>query len=129
MFEDVEFVDPLPTPPCVLLVEDDVGLADALESVLVVAGFDVQWANTVAGALHALDSFEVEVVVTDFELPDGSGCRVAGVARDQGVPVVAATGRGEAPVRALLQDAGVHAVLLKPFGARELREAVASALR
>lgn len=74
----------------VLLVEDDADARDLLEMLLAREGFSVRTAGTVKEALTMSD---VDVVVTDLALPDGSGADIAhGMA---GTPAIALTKRDE----------------------------------
>ncbi len=74
----------------VLLVEDDADARDLLEMLLAREGFSVRTAGTVK---EALAMSNVDVVVTDLALPDGSGEDVAhGMA---GTPAIALTKRDE----------------------------------
>lgn len=82
-------------PRRILLVEEGRRLAEATDASLTMAGFGVSWAASVAAALAALATNPVDVVVTDFELPDGRATTVVSEAHEQGIPVVAATGRAE----------------------------------
>ncbi|UJR84426.1 sigma 54-interacting transcriptional regulator [Sandaracinus amylolyticus] len=74
----------------VLLVDDDADARDLLEMLLAREGFSVRTAGSVKEALAVGD---VDVVVTDLALPDGSGEDVAqGLA---GTPAIALTSRDQ----------------------------------
>ncbi len=64
----------VPMPPIrVLLVEDDADLADLFSLVLTVAGCVVTLAPTLAAAQAQCVGGHYDVVLTDFQLPDGTG--------------------------------------------------------
>ena len=56
----------------ILLVEDDADLAEAMSSAFVLRGWDVVHVQTVAAAVNAYRA-EVDVLLIDFDLPDGTG--------------------------------------------------------
>jgi DNA-binding response OmpR family regulator len=108
----------------VLLVEDNHRLGPVLVTALEAAGHRVRWADRLDDALSAFAVEAFDVVVTDFELPDGTG---ADVARHVDCPVVVCTGRTERTVHELVRIAGARTVLVKPFAGADLRAAVADA--
>jgi DNA-binding NtrC family response regulator len=56
-----------------LIVEDDPVFSAALAEVVRRAGFDVATADTIAAARQAIEARPPNLVLTDLELPDGSG--------------------------------------------------------
>ena len=62
--------------PTLLLVDDDPLLLDAMNQLLVDAGYNVTSVGSVRSALAALDRGNFEVVVCDWRLHDGSGAAV-----------------------------------------------------
>lgn len=115
--------------PVVLVVDDDDILARSLRRVLAPAGLDVVVASTLAEAHAMLARERVDVVLTDFQLPDGFGVELAecvSAARpDLGVVVMSAA--PEAVVRALGPRPG--AVLAKPFAIDALLATLGGALQ
>lgn len=103
----------------ILLVEDEPLVAFDNEHVLSDAGYTIiDTVPSVAGAVAAL-SDDVELVLTDVSLPDGSGVEVARAARDKGVPVLFVT--GACPAEAAELAAGC---LAKPYAPRDLLGAI-----
>lgn len=103
----------------VLLVEDDPGIADALEYSLKAAGHDVvraaQGKQAVALAMAA------DFVVLDIGLPDMDGfdvCRA--VRKSSDVPVLFLTSRTEEIDRVVGLELGADDYMAKPFSTREL---------
>ncbi|MDE0803511.1 MAG: VTT domain-containing protein [Acidimicrobiales bacterium] len=108
----------------VLLVEDDRSLGPAIQKYLEVRGYGSVWIQRVHPALDELIGGGYSVVITDYDLPDGSGIEVVEAAA---VPVIVCTGRAEPEYRDRLLAAGAQTVLIKPFGLDELASALSSA--
>ncbi|MDE0805480.1 MAG: VTT domain-containing protein, partial [Acidimicrobiales bacterium] len=108
----------------VLLVEDDRSLGPALQKYLEVRGFESVWIERVEPALDALAIGGFSVVITDFDLPDGTGLDIVEAAS---IPVIVCTGRAEPEYHERLTAAGAQVVLTKPFGLEDLASALAVA--
>ena len=111
------------TPRTVLLVEDDELIRANSADMLQDAGHVVVEAASAEDALVALETAPVDVLVTDVNLPGLSGPQLSRKARTMrpGIGVVFATGDASVP------DAEDAIVLSKPYGARELDQAVCRA--
>jgi two-component system phosphate regulon response regulator PhoB len=111
-------------PRRVLIVEDEPDVARLLAFNLQQAGFTVQIAATVAGALAKAKEKRPEVVVLDLMLPDGSGydvCRALRAAPETAdVGVLMLTARGDADDRIMGLEAGADDYVVKPFVVREI---------
>ncbi len=107
--------------PRILLVEDDVDVRPLLEHILLDAEFAVTAVETEANALALLDKQPFDLVVTDVNLPDGSGLKVADRAKELGVRALVFTGHGLSLKPGMLAP---YDYLLKPLTAREFIEAV-----
>jgi DNA-binding response OmpR family regulator len=105
----------------VLLVEDDVRLADMLKEYLGQAGFGVTVAARGTTALEYLVDAQYDAVVLDLMLPDMDGLDVCRQlrARDD-TPVLMLTARGDAIDRIVGLELGADDYLPKPFEPREL---------
>lgn len=113
----------------ILLVEDEVLVrlfaVDALED----AGFSVEQAGTAADALRALDQTQgVRAAVVDLGLPDRSGDQLAIELRERraGLPILIASGRSERELNDRFPGDNGIAVLVKPYTASMLVEALGS---
>lgn len=117
-----------PPPPeqKLLLVEDHLDTAEILSELLQLHGYTVVIANTVAGAL-AEDNPEIDVVISDLGLPDGTGGElIRELQARRRRPAIALSGFGmESDVRAS-KDAGFDLHLTKPVTADRLIGAVQS---
>jgi DNA-binding response OmpR family regulator len=106
----------------VLIVEDDVRLADVVRRGLVDAAHDVTLAHTGAAALAAAGTERFDVIVLDWMLPEGDGPSVCRALRDRGdhTPVLMLTARHAVADRVDGLDAGADDYLTKPFSLDEL---------
>lgn len=57
----------------VLLLEDDLGFAASVVGALEARGHQTVWALTVAAARHVYEPDRFDVLLCDYELPDGTG--------------------------------------------------------
>jgi DNA-binding response OmpR family regulator len=111
----------------VLLVDDDVRFAAALETALRQRGYDVVRAPTAAAALAAPP---VDIVLLDLGLPDRDGIDVCKEMRKRGdVPIIAVTARGEERERVLGLRSGADDYVVKPFGPAELQARIEAVMR
>jgi len=112
----------------VLLVEDDVSVAGAMESALRRRGYDVVRAATVAEALAAPS---VDLVLLDLGLPDGDGIEVCRELRrrDDHVAIIAVTARGEERDRVIGLRIGADDYVVKPYSMAELQARMDAVLR
>ncbi len=109
----------------VLVVDDNEALRENLAEALALEGYAVAVAGDGESALDRLGREPLPgVVLLDFKLPDISGAdllaRIREDPRLDGVRVVMTT--GSVGIRAL--TAAADAVLMKPFGVRELLSAL-----
>src|SRR5579863_10378982 len=107
----------------VLVAEDDVLIADLLEDVLAVGGYEVCGiARTVAEAIELGELHRPDIAMIDLRLADGNGTEVAArLNRDHRTGVLYATGNAEHPQ---LVHAEGDAVLKKPFRPHDLVRAL-----
>jgi two-component system KDP operon response regulator KdpE len=117
----------------VLLVEDDRELRQTLREALVVEGYEVLAAASVADALalstHAGAS-GVDLVLLDLGLPDGDGEELlTRLRRERAVPLVVISARQAEGHKIRLLDGGADDYLVKPFGVGELLARLRLALR
>lgn len=104
-----------------LLVEDDLRLAQMIEAYLRQASFDVLHVATGAAALAAVASERFAAIVLDLMLPDMDGldiCRQ--LSTHDRTPILMLTARGDAMDRVIGLEMGADDYLAKPFEPREL---------
>jgi DNA-binding NtrC family response regulator len=102
---------------CALIVEDDEILRLSLEDRLRLEGIPVRAASSVADARSQLEKGDVDMVITDVRLPDGSGADLfEDISRHYpGTPVILMTAYGHISDAVNLVKAGAADYLTKPF--------------
>jgi DNA-binding response OmpR family regulator len=114
----------------ILLVEDDVRLAEMISEYLGEAGFRVGVVGTGAAALQYLAESGGDAVVLDLTLPDIDGLDVCRQLRAKSdTPVLMLTARGDAMDRIIGLEIGADDYLPKPFQPRELLARLRAILR
>ena len=110
-----------------LVVEDDLTIAEPMCTGLRREGFDV---DHVATGAQALDAPKVDLVLLDLGLPDLDGRVVCRELRAKSnVPIIVVTARGEEIDRVALLELGADDYVVKPFGFRELVARIGAVLR
>lgn len=108
----------------VLIVDDNIDVADTLAQWLKLAGHEVYTAYTGTSAIDATKDFKPEIVLLDIGLPDLNGYDVAVRLRSlPDVPpflLVAVTGYGQASAREMMLNAGFDEHFVKPMGFKKL---------
>jgi DNA-binding response OmpR family regulator len=111
----------------VLLVEDDLGIAEPLVEGLQRQGYDVTW---VRSGRDAIAERNHDVVLLDLGLPDVDGEVVtAGIRKRSDVPIIIVTARSDEIDRVSLLDLGADDYIVKPFGFRELTARIRAVTR
>ena len=115
----------------VLVVDDEVSIADGLRMTLEAEGYSVRIAGSVATGLSVMTQTDVQAAIVDLMLPDGDGLTLTRELkkRDPNVEVIVVTAYGS--VRKAMEatkGAGAFYVLEKPFDPDELIGLVAHAL-
>ena len=105
----------------VLLVEDDVAIAESVSFFLTNTGMEVLHVSTGAEAIQAVETFLPNVVLMDLGLPDMDGLEVSKMIRQQSaVPIIIVSARGDELDRVLGLELGADDYVVKPFSQREL---------
>lgn len=111
----------------VLLVEDDVGIAEPLVEGLQRQGYDMTWVRT---GRDAIAQGSHDVVLLDLGLPDIDGEVVTARIREVSqVPIIVLTARSDEIDRVSLLDLGADDYIVKPFGFRELTARIRAVVR
>jgi len=106
----------------ILLVEDHQDTRRTLSRLLTHFGHNVVTADNVEGAIEIMGVNNIDVVLCDIGLPDGSGYEVAAQARTKGhIKAIALTGFGTERDVQRSKDAGFDFHLVKPINFQELR--------
>jgi two-component system KDP operon response regulator KdpE len=119
------------TGASVLVVEDELHVARAIEAILERDGYRVESVGSLREARDRLAFRAPDVVLLDLMLPDGDGADLLGPIREQhpGLPVVVVSAVGDEARKVAALDGGAEDYVTKPFGAPELLARVRVALR
>jgi len=111
---------------CVLVVDDDEIMRLSLEDRLRLEGIPVRVACDVASAHNQLEKGDVDLIVSDIRLPDGSGADLFhDISRHYpGIPVILMTAFGDVADAVALVKAGALDYLTKPFDLKEFIEKI-----
>ena len=114
-----------------LVVEDESSTQELIVDALKSANYVVDAVSNVTDARAYIQSVHYDVLVLDWQLPDGSGVEICSWLRSEGnnVPVILLTARTKIGDKVDGLDSGADDYLTKPFDARELLARVAALLR
>jgi two-component system, OmpR family, response regulator len=114
-----------------LLVEDDLPLAEALLSLLVSSGYAVDCVHDGEAAKTLVGAEQFDLMILDLNLPELDGLSVLRAMRAAGnrAAVMILTARGAAEDRVRGLDLGADDYMAKPFDIREFEARVRSLLR
>lgn len=119
--------------PTLLIVEDDLDIAEMLNAYFRVQGYDVLTVNWGEDGLRACQSNHPELVILDIRLPDIDGYEVArrlrSNRRTQEIPIIFLTEKREREDRLKGLELQADDYITKPFDIQELRLRVRNALR
>ncbi|HIK31546.1 MAG TPA: response regulator transcription factor [Oscillatoriales cyanobacterium M59_W2019_021] len=115
----------------ILVVEDEVKLAQFIELELKYEGYEVTVANDGLSGLSAARESHPDLIILDWMLPGLSGLELCRRLRQTGdrVPVVLLTAKDEIGDRVAGLDAGADDYVVKPFSVEELLARVRAHLR
>ena len=121
----------MPNPEAaVFVVDDDASVREALASLLRSVGFAVETFASARAFLARPPSDLPGCLVLDVRLPDLNGLdlqqRMAELNRE--MPIVFITGHGDVPTSVRAMKAGAVEFLTKPFGERDLLDAIGQAV-
>ncbi len=106
----------------ILVIEDEIRVAELLERGLKELGHNVTTANSVSEGLFRFRSAEFDIVVSDVMLPDGSGFELCRKIREinSTIPILMLTALGTTDDKLEGFDSGADDYMVKPFDFREL---------
>lgn len=110
-----------PTPPHLLIVDDDTRIRDLLKRYLVKQGFMVTAARDAAHCRRLLAGLAFDLIILDVMMPGEDGIALTAWLRGvMATPVILLTARGESRDRIAGFEAGADDYIAKPFEPREL---------
>ncbi|MGH8707483.1 MAG: sigma-54-dependent transcriptional regulator [Burkholderiales bacterium] len=115
----------------VLLIDDDPGLSEVIGMLLEREGYAFERAGTVRAGLERIKAIELDLVVTDLRLPDGTGLDVirASRARHPELPIVMITSYSSLESAIAALRAGAVDYIIKPFDNDEFLHAIERTLK
>ncbi|NYT64217.1 response regulator transcription factor [Alcaligenaceae bacterium] len=115
----------------VLLIEDTVGLGEAIREQMADGGHAVDWVQRLDHAATSTQSTAYDLILLDLALPDGHGLDFLRKRRAAGdaTPVIILTARDQISDRIAGLNAGADDYLVKPFDLSELSARVAAVAR
>ncbi len=118
----MDLLRPDGSPLRVLVVDDEVNIAELIAMALRYEGWEVRQAHTGSKAVMAAKEFGPDAVVLDMMLPDFDGLEVLRRMRgtDPGVPVLFLTARDSVEDRVAGLTAGGDDYVTKPFSLEEV---------
>jgi DNA-binding response OmpR family regulator len=119
--------------PVILVVEDDLDVAEMLNAYFNVQGYDVQTVNWGEEAVGSCQASPPDLVILDIRLPDIDGFEVAYQLRNnrrtKEIPIIFLTEKRGRSDRLQGLELGADDYITKPFDVQELRLRVRNALR
>lgn len=115
----------------ILIVEDEVDLANLIEITLINAGFEVSKANDGKTGLSLALSGNFDLMMLDIMLPEVDGLEICRQVRlnDPSTPIMMLTARDTETDRIMGLNMGADDYLTKPFSIRELEARVRALFR
>lgn len=114
----------------ILIVEDELSIADTLVFALAAESFETRWVRLGREAIDAVESGAMLLVILDVGLPDMSGFEVCkAIRRFSEVPVLFLTARAEEIDRVVGLEIGADDYVVKPFSPREIAARVRAILK
>lgn len=123
----------LESKPRILIVEDDLDIAEMLNAYFRVQGYEISTVNWGEDGLRSALTVHPDLVILDIRLPDIDGYEVARrlrtERRTQDIPIIFLTEKRERADRLKGLGLGADDYVTKPFDVQELRLRVRNALR
>lgn len=114
----------------ILVVEDDIGIANFIQTMLSSAGYQVLRAANGANAQMLITSHCPDLVILDLGLPDVDGINIIQAVREWSrMPIVVVSARTHEKDKVAALDMGADDYITKPFGSEELLARIRTALR
>lgn len=115
----------------ILLADDDEMLALVLSEELKLQGYMIDTAHSAADTREFLNAFSYDLIILDWEFPDGDGVSIIENLRNSGnlAPLLMLTGKTATEEKARGLEAGADDYLCKPFHEKELFSRIRALLR
>ena len=118
--------------PSILIIEDDLDVADMLNAYFRIQGYEVSTVNWGRDAIRACEGALPDLIISDINLPDLDGFEVAKRLRTsrttKNIPIIFLTEKTEREDRLAGLELGADDYITKPFDIQELRLRVRNSL-
>jgi len=118
--------------PSILILEDDLDVADMLNAYFRIQGYEVSTVNWGRDAIRACENSLPDLIIADIKLPDIDGFEVARRLRTsrhtRNIPIIFLTEKIEREDKLTGLEAGADDYITKPFDIQELRLRVRNSL-
>lgn len=111
----------------ILIVDDDIHISEALDDILVNAGYSVSHAYSGTEALYVLSSNKPDLILLDLMLPGMNGEEV--LTKIKGTPVIIMSAKVDVKDKVALLLGGAVDYVTKPFDTEELLARITVQLR
>jgi len=112
----------------VLVVDDAKYIRELISLILRNEGYEVIKAANGKEALNKLNGKNIDILITDLNMPEMNGIELAGRLRNmpdfKSIPVIMVTSENHESIRKKAGHAGVNEWILKPFIPKQLVDAV-----
>lgn len=112
----------------VLVVDDDANMRKLIKDFLEYLGYDVICVGNARDALSLLDEEGIDIVITDYEMPDMNGLELTRLIK-RTKPALPVIGISASCHEKRFIDAGAIQFIAKPLGLKQLHIAVQSHLK
>lgn len=109
----------------ILIVDDEQDVLDSLRRTLRHENYEVLTSTSPRDALDMLQRANVDILISDIDMPEMTGLELIGRARKRYPDVVRILLTGDASIQSALEainEGSVHKYLTKPWSARDLRD-------
>lgn len=114
----------------ILIIEDEEPIADLLSYGLTMEGFHTNTAASGAAGLNELESFNPDLLLLDWMLPDQSGLDICKkVTAIYNIPILMITAKSDITDKVLGLEFGADDYITKPFDLREVVARIRTILR
>lgn len=114
----------------ILIIEDEGPIADLLSYGLTMEGFHTNTAASGAAGLNELESFNPDLLLLDWMLPDQSGLDICKkVTANYNIPILMITAKSDITDKVLGLEFGADDYITKPFDLREVVARIRTILR
>ncbi len=116
--------------PKILIVDDEVAIAELISDVLVDEGFETEIKNDGYSAIEAINSKKYDLILLDVMMPNLSGIELCNKVRDiVSCPIVFVTAKNQTLDKLLGLEIGADDYITKPFVIEELVARVKAHIR